>query len=156
MYGNCPKMHIFSSLREDRRPLASWRSVDEGAGYPALLDLAFGIFSDRSWTAFGRLSEFSPLVLLRKYLLAIGCLQLGDKACSFSCIGDKAFTQQANLHRQNIWPWESLASMKLRAWRSQLPMRRPWLNPCRRQSYRACQEKQALREWWSQFPMLRP
>ena len=49
---------MFSSLREDRRPLASWR-IDTGAGCTALGDLVFGIFSDSSWTAFGRLSERS-------------------------------------------------------------------------------------------------
>ena len=48
-------------------PLASWRSM-EGAGYPALLDLVFAIFSDRSWTAFGRRSECSPLGLLSNLL----------------------------------------------------------------------------------------
>ena len=51
-------VYIFSSLREDRRPLASWR-IDTGAGCTALGDLVFGIFSDSSWTAFGRLSERS-------------------------------------------------------------------------------------------------
>ena len=50
----------FSSLREDRRPLASWREkIKEGVGCTALMDLVFGLFSDSSWTAFGRLSECS-------------------------------------------------------------------------------------------------
>ena len=49
---------LFSSLREDWL-IASWREKEEGAGCAALVDLVFGIFSDSSWTAFGRLSECS-------------------------------------------------------------------------------------------------